>query len=533
MNDTPNLALPYILAAQAQKHVTHNEAIRALDCLVQLSVESRTLAAPPATPADGSRYIVAAAATGAWAGKSGNVAAFQDGAWAFFVPRTGWLAWVADEHGVFVYAAGVWAAYAGSGSGSGAITDLDNLAHVGINATADTTNRLSLKSPASLFDNEGAGHQQKINKHAAGDTASVLYQTNYSGRAEMGLAGDDDFHFKVSPDGATWYEALKIDRATGRADFPNTGVLAARNRVVNPMGEYTQTGLSSTADGAYTGFDQWYALTQTGAITPSQLTDIENGTPFMMRLTQAQATAQRFGLAQPLEKLCVRDLRGKAVSLRARVRCSASTTVRWAVVEWTGTADAITRDVVNDWTNTTFTTGSFFIATTTTIVGKGSVAVTANTLADIIVNALGTVSGSMNNLILFIWTDSAQAQNVTLDIGNVWFGGGGGVPAVFDPPHPAEDLRACQRYFWAPANFTVGLAAANNAVYSPILRWPVIMRATPAVAGTFTVNSGSPGTLGAYFGGLNNEYLAIGNSASNWTSLAIVTMNNFTADARL
>ena len=43
MNDTPNLALPYILASQAQKHVTHNEAIRTLDCLVQLAVESRGL----------------------------------------------------------------------------------------------------------------------------------------------------------------------------------------------------------------------------------------------------------------------------------------------------------------------------------------------------------------------------------------------------------------------------------------------------------------------------------------------------------
>ena len=35
MNETANLSLPYILASQAQKHVTHNEAIRALDCLVQ------------------------------------------------------------------------------------------------------------------------------------------------------------------------------------------------------------------------------------------------------------------------------------------------------------------------------------------------------------------------------------------------------------------------------------------------------------------------------------------------------------------
>jgi hypothetical protein len=78
-----NLSLPYILAAQAQKHVTHNEAIRALDAIVQLAVLDRDLAAPSGSPAEGDRYIVADAPTGAWAGRAGDIAAFQDGAWAF------------------------------------------------------------------------------------------------------------------------------------------------------------------------------------------------------------------------------------------------------------------------------------------------------------------------------------------------------------------------------------------------------------------------------------------------------------------
>ena len=92
MSNTPNLDLPYIAAAQAQKHVTHNEAIRRLDALIQLSVADRDLSAPPAAPADGARYIVAANATGTWAGQEGRVAAWQAGAWAFLTPRAGWLA---------------------------------------------------------------------------------------------------------------------------------------------------------------------------------------------------------------------------------------------------------------------------------------------------------------------------------------------------------------------------------------------------------------------------------------------------------
>jgi hypothetical protein len=37
---TPNLTLPYIMPSQAQKHVTHHEAIRALDALVQIAAEA-------------------------------------------------------------------------------------------------------------------------------------------------------------------------------------------------------------------------------------------------------------------------------------------------------------------------------------------------------------------------------------------------------------------------------------------------------------------------------------------------------------
>ena len=51
MSDTTtHLGLPYLLAAQAQKHVTHNEALRLLDAMVQLSVLDRTRTAPPASP---------------------------------------------------------------------------------------------------------------------------------------------------------------------------------------------------------------------------------------------------------------------------------------------------------------------------------------------------------------------------------------------------------------------------------------------------------------------------------------------------
>lgn len=103
MDDTPNLHLPYLLAAQAQKHVTHNEALRALDAIVHLAVLDAGLATPPASPVEAARYIVATGATGVWSGQAGKIAAWQDGAWSFHTPRAGWLCWITGANRSVVY----------------------------------------------------------------------------------------------------------------------------------------------------------------------------------------------------------------------------------------------------------------------------------------------------------------------------------------------------------------------------------------------------------------------------------------------
>lgn len=217
METTPNLGLPYLAAAQAQKHVTHNEAIRMLDALLHPGIVSQTRSDPPQEPVDGERYLVAAGGTGAWSGMDGRLAAFQDGAWAFYDPKPGFIA-VDLAAGQAIFFTGLaWEA----------LGALDQVPLLGIQATADSTNRLSVKSDATLFSHDdvtpGSGDmRQVLNKAAVGNTVSQLYQSNWSGRAETGLTGDDDFHVKVSPDGSTWHEALVVDRNTGTVSFPNT-----------------------------------------------------------------------------------------------------------------------------------------------------------------------------------------------------------------------------------------------------------------------------------------------------------------------
>ncbi len=214
---SPTLSLPYIQPAQAQKHVTHNEALRILDAVTQLSVISTDLADPPAQAAQGDRYIVADAATGAWAGQEANIAIWVDSTWQFFVPSVGWRADISGSGAEVRFDGTDWQA-AGGGSGGG---DLQNLAELGVNTTADATNRLAVSSDATLLTNAGNGHQLKLNKAAAADTASLLFQTGFSGRAELGTAGNDNFSVKVSPDGNTFKTALRTEAATGAVQFPS------------------------------------------------------------------------------------------------------------------------------------------------------------------------------------------------------------------------------------------------------------------------------------------------------------------------
>lgn len=108
MTDTPRLSLPVIEAAQAQKHVTHNEALTLLDCLTQLAVESRTLAAPPGSPADGTCYIPATGASGAWTGFDNQLALYSGGGWLRIAPVSGLKAWLKDERLTLTYEDGVW-----------------------------------------------------------------------------------------------------------------------------------------------------------------------------------------------------------------------------------------------------------------------------------------------------------------------------------------------------------------------------------------------------------------------------------------
>src|SRR4051812_42018989 len=145
MSDSARLGLPYLAAAQSQKHVTHNDALQILDGLVHCAVLERGRAAPPDAPAEGDRYLLQAAPTGAFLGQGGALAAFDDGAWRFCAPKAGWRVYVIAEARLLVFDGAAW-------------RDLDELARrlgpldmLGIGTAPDAGNPFSARLNDALF----------------------------------------------------------------------------------------------------------------------------------------------------------------------------------------------------------------------------------------------------------------------------------------------------------------------------------------------------------------------------------------------
>lgn len=252
MPSSTHLALPFIEAAQSQKHVTHNEAVRRLDAIAHLSIIDRDLAVPPVSPAEGDRYIPASVATGAWASHEDEIAAWLDGAWEFFSPQEGWLAWPRDEDKLFIYDGSAWVDFFSAIDLAGG-----DLKLLGINGAADTTNRLTVSTPSVLLNRETDDINVTLNKEAAADDARLTFQTGFSTRALFGLLADDDFTIKVTPDGSTFNTALIADKDDGMVSMPQHSKFSATSNFDNFIGSgaWTKVNFNSANHNDQNDFD--------------------------------------------------------------------------------------------------------------------------------------------------------------------------------------------------------------------------------------------------------------------------------------
>jgi len=305
MTTTPNLSIPLLVSNQSGKEITHNEALVIVDAILNRGVENKATNTPPGSPSAGDAYIVGSSPTGDFATHAGELAFYNNG-WRFISPNEGLTIWVKDEDLLYTYDGSSWVKTGSSESiddlsdvvitsvaqydllihnGTNFInsTTVDNLTRVGINTTADSTNKLSVKSDAILFDNATDDSQIKVNKNSSTDTASHLFQTNYSGRAEFGLVGDDNFTLKVSPEGSTWNEAIIVDKSTGDVNCPEdvdvdgnltvgatdeAGILEVKN-----SSEVSTVKINSTGDSFFNGGN--IIFSSDDGETPSTLLEVE------------------------------------------------------------------------------------------------------------------------------------------------------------------------------------------------------------------------------------------------------------------
>jgi hypothetical protein len=107
-NDTSRLGMPLLQPAQAQKHVTVNEALMRLDGLVGLVLQSIDTAEPPVVASDGLCWAVPVGAGGDWQGHEGQVAIRVNGGWVFQSPAPGQGAFVADRGVQALHDGGSW-----------------------------------------------------------------------------------------------------------------------------------------------------------------------------------------------------------------------------------------------------------------------------------------------------------------------------------------------------------------------------------------------------------------------------------------
>lgn len=223
------LALTYLAAGQMQKHVTLNETLTRLDALIQTAVVSRTTTDEPDDPDDGALWILPTGASGAdWGTRpAGALMRAEGSGWSVVEAADGLVALVLDAGELAIRHDGDWVAL---GDRLGVVQALTRL---GIGTTADGVNPFAARLNTALWTaleaaDGGTGDLRlTLNKETPGDVLSLLFQSGYGGRAELGLVGDEDLRLKVSDDGANWHDAFAVDRTTGRTTFARGAVRRA------------------------------------------------------------------------------------------------------------------------------------------------------------------------------------------------------------------------------------------------------------------------------------------------------------------
>jgi len=424
--ESAKLRIPYIAAAQAQKHVTHNEAMTLLDTLVQLSVLDKDLTVPPGSPAEGDAYIVASGATGAWLGWDNRVARYIDGEWRSYLPGSGagagWLAWVLDEDAMYRFDGAAWALAGIEGPPGEEGPSGDD----GQSFQPDAV--VALIAGRDAYDDEAAAFSVLVVSDATNSDQPTLY-------------------FKLSAGSADWSGGITWVPEGGSGGGTGT------NRLINPSGAVAQRGTTFTAATTPANNDDTWLLDRKLLLSDgNDILDVSKETSVVPTDSASaikldvETANKRAGIAEIVEGGGCLDMIGgvASVSLKARKGASNVTVdqIRVVIASWTGTADAVTSDMISAWNAEG---ADPTLAANWTLEGSAVFTLTDAYQTFALENVALDASGVKNVAVLVMIENDDGTVGDLVYLTDLKLESGPAATA-FEPRLFAEDLALCQRY---------------------------------------------------------------------------------------
>ncbi len=345
-----------------------------------------------------------------------------------------------------------------NGSNKWTIVDqaASSLAAVGIGTAVDPNNLLSVTAVSALF-NSNTNFNVTVNKGGASgnasDTASFIFEDGFSGRAQIGLCGDDNFHFKVSPNGSTWYDALIINSGTGQATLASSASFSFASKFRNGTMDVWQRGagpLTVTTSGAYTA-DGWIVVPTGASVTAQQ---VSGRGPTLYSLKVAGATSVTDALVkQRIESFIAAPLAGQIVTVQAQIYNNTGASITpLLTVKHAGAQD--------NWTSSTTDVSAVSLQSCAngawTRVAYTFTASSSSSNGLEISFDCGNNFGSSSNSIQITELDIRVTPNVAT--------GQNGNPPVPELRPIASELAFCQRHYYRRNSFSIGSSGSGDAI---------------------------------------------------------------------
>jgi hypothetical protein len=279
--------------------------------------------------------------------------------------------------------------------------------------------------------------------------------------------------------------SLVIDSAN---DVVIPPLVIGKNRLINGGFEFMErnegSGFVPLGNDTYGGDRFYFLSTADDSFFYERVSNPFDGAIFAGQIINDGLPA-RFGMAQIVESVNCQDLRGKSVTFSGWLKTSANATNQVAILEWKGTADSVTSDVVNNWASHDYNINAFFINSADLLVGGvNELETIANTWTKFSVSA--NLTSEANNVIVFVFGEDNVPSLFTYQYANFQLEKGS-LATSFEYRPSTLEFQLCQRYlqrFSASVNNGVlanGLVASTS--LAQILFPLMPMRVTPSVNG--------------------------------------------------